>query len=36
VSGFEDGNFGIGSFDDGSFRLILRDSNENVAIYGIG
>jgi hypothetical protein len=34
VPGFEDGEIVIGSFDDGSFRLISKDSDGNMAVYG--
>jgi len=34
VPGSEDGNIVIGNFNDGSFRLILRDSDGNVVVYG--
>ena len=35
VPGFEDGNIVIGSFDDGSFRLISKDSGGNIVVNGI-
>ena len=34
VPGFEDGNIVIGKFDDGSFRLISKDSGGKVVVYG--
>ena len=34
VPGFEDGNIVIGRFDDGSFRLISKDSGGKVVVYG--